>query len=610
MPPKGAPPPGWRPTVKTTKASGNFATETQGGDFRTAGPTAASRSPAVTKIAQNTSSSPPGADSDTASLVEQLKGFGSGSGDGYGAWARAGPSAPDPGAPQDDEEALLDMSATPFSLPSSGGVKFGSLAGAAGAPPGGHRLPGQMPKGGVLEEAAIAEAQREAMEEEEALQDLKELKASRAKREEAARHPTPNWQLPSKLEGEAAQSARAVERAAAQATKRAPSPPKPPVRKRNGPLILDLNSHVVDLCTSWAKSGKIPKFELAGKTDEGVDEFSKVVTDRGELFPSDFSNHGIELILSEPKRFLAQFEVQDELYMALKRDLTITNLRLDGTGIDNQGSDWLAGALMKNKTVQELGFGMNEITDDGLQGLTAALEKNRPLKILHLNGNKIGNEGALAIAEALSRNTCLQELDLSDNLLSDEALEHLAQELDTNCRSAADGESGLVTLKLAGNKFSEAAIEELTTFFHSDGCALQSIVLGEDRVLQKLVVEELLPSKARGRPEPFLVECANKGVVISKRKALRKKDVDFTQDMEDLEIIFKRGFLKKGERRECSIKFGKQKVKIVVKGETLIDTELFAPIRPEDCTWTLSDGELTVTLAKVEPKEWTSLQKE
>jgi HSP20 family molecular chaperone IbpA len=37
--------------------------------------------------------------------------------------------------------------------------------------------------------------------------------------------------------------------------------------------------------------------------------------------------------------------------------------------------------------------------------------------------------------------------------------------------------------------------------------------------------------------------------------------------------------------------------------------ELYDAVRPDDCSWTISKGKITITLEKVNPSRWTVLNK-
>lgn len=81
------------------------------------------------------------------------------------------------------------------------------------------------------------------------------------------------------------------------------------------------------------------------------------------------------------------------------------------------------------------------------------------------------------------------------------------------------------------------------------------------------------------------------------------------QGDDEVEVTFKKEGLQKGDKKEVKVTFGRQKLKVVVKGETLFDGELFAATNADEATWTLSDGILQVTMCKAENSTWSELLK-
>lgn len=81
------------------------------------------------------------------------------------------------------------------------------------------------------------------------------------------------------------------------------------------------------------------------------------------------------------------------------------------------------------------------------------------------------------------------------------------------------------------------------------------------------------------------------------------------QTEDEVEITFKKDELQKSEKKLVKVNFARQRLTVVVKGEALIDAELFGPTRPDECTWTLSDGVLQVNLAKANDDSWVKLVK-
>jgi|Transcript_87894 HSP20 family molecular chaperone IbpA len=81
------------------------------------------------------------------------------------------------------------------------------------------------------------------------------------------------------------------------------------------------------------------------------------------------------------------------------------------------------------------------------------------------------------------------------------------------------------------------------------------------------------------------------------------------QTDDEVEITFKKTGIQKSDKKEVKVAFSRAKIKVEVKGETLLQGDLQSLCTPDDCTWTLGDGELQVTLAKAEGGTWKSLLK-
>lgn len=79
---------------------------------------------------------------------------------------------------------------------------------------------------------------------------------------------------------------------------------------------------------------------------------------------------------------------------------------------------------------------------------------------------------------------------------------------------------------------------------------------------------------------------------------------------DDIEVTFKKEGISKGDKAAVKVSFGRQKLKVELKGEVLLDGALYGTTHPDESTWTLSDGVLQVTLSKASESSWPSLLKE
>lgn len=83
------------------------------------------------------------------------------------------------------------------------------------------------------------------------------------------------------------------------------------------------------------------------------------------------------------------------------------------------------------------------------------------------------------------------------------------------------------------------------------------------------------------------------------------------QQMEDeVEITFKKEGISKDDKKSVKVVFGRQKLRVEVKGEVLLDGALCGTTTPDECTWTLADGVIQVTLSKAAEMTWPALLKE
>merc|ERR1739841_211565 len=80
----------------------------------------------------------------------------------------------------------------------------------------------------------------------------------------------------------------------------------------------------------------------------------------------------------------------------------------------------------------------------------------------------------------------------------------------------------------------------------------------------------------------------------------------WTQSAEEVEVTFKQEGVGKSDKAHVKVTFGRQKLKVMLKGETLIDGGLGGVVDPDECTWTLSDGTVQVTLMKASEDTWNS----
>ncbi|CAE7247263.1 Tnni3k [Symbiodinium pilosum] len=84
-------------------------------------------------------------------------------------------------------------------------------------------------------------------------------------------------------------------------------------------------------------------------------------------------------------------------------------------------------------------------------------------------------------------------------------------------------------------------------------------------------------------------------------------DYSWKQSEDEVEVTFKKDGLQKGDKKYVKVCFGRKRLKVSVKDQVIIDSSLAGNTTTDECTWTLSDGILQVTLAKADADTWPQL---
>lgn len=96
--------------------------------------------------------------------------------------------------------------------------------------------------------------------------------------------------------------------------------------------------------------------------------------------------------------------------------LSLVELDLSDTGIDNDGASYIGELLRNTQTLRILDLGYNDISDTVVIGAGLA---TCPLHKVHLTGNEITDDGVPSLARAILHNRQLIELSLSGNAITD-----------------------------------------------------------------------------------------------------------------------------------------------------------------------------------------------
>lgn len=162
---------------------------------------------------------------------------------------------------------------------------------------------------------------------------------------------------------------------------------------------------------------------------------------------------------------------------ALKENLSLRYLNLDGNKIKQDGAMNLVEILFKNIQLLELNLGNNDINQDGIIGITSILNwNNNTLITLNLDNPvymSIGQETAIHFAKMLQSNRSLEKLSIKKHAFTCEALYIITEHLLENNR--------LRVLDLTANQISFKGCEALAKYLCGEYCVLESLILASNR---------------------------------------------------------------------------------------------------------------------------------
>lgn len=388
------------------------------------------------------------------------------------------------------------------------------------------------------------------------------------------------------------------------------------------PLLLDLKSPTVDVVLKWMKDGKLPGFDLLGRVDEGVANWSQDLLKKQLLTRFDFGNYGMDLDLSDQE--LSRERVA-ELAQALSGDESLTGLHLSRTHLGDEGVELLSKAMSKASALQVLSLSRNGLSEKACAGLANVLKKSTTLKTLDLGGNAIGSAGVAAISGGLMENDFLTDLDLSANGIADEGAECLAAAVEANPHT-------LALLDLSGNKLSEGGAEMLTAAFvassapgrlHLGGGPARPYWSIEGDKSQQFTVRctpgdvRITPGRRNpweppaGRPEPKPVvpqEGPAPAPGAGESDSPIEAEMSFEQEEDELDVCFRSDAILERDRELMSVEITARRLVVRVKEQVLLDAELYSLAEPAESSWTVRDGVLEIYLVKAqEGEEWPRL---
>lgn len=104
----------------------------------------------------------------------------------------------------------------------------------------------------------------------------------------------------------------------------------------------------------------------------------------------------------------------------LKGNYTLRELDLEGNQIGPDAASMLVEQLAENnRTLECINLAWNELGEHGANELADALKKNESITNIRLDGNMIGSGGAISLAKALDYNLTLSSMTLTNNQIED-----------------------------------------------------------------------------------------------------------------------------------------------------------------------------------------------
>ena len=177
-------------------------------------------------------------------------------------------------------------------------------------------------------------------------------------------------------------------------------------------------------------------------TTEAFENYQGSLTDHEFQMSEEFNEKEKHLIAFWDNKFKGKTELSIKcnsigpygaklLVESLKKNQTLTTLRLHITSIGNLGADHFGEFLKSNHTITELDIQSSEIGTPGAMHLSLALRKNETLTDLNLRGNDIGDRGVCYFYENLKKNETLKILNLNGcNISSGYLLDKLYESID------------------------------------------------------------------------------------------------------------------------------------------------------------------------------------
>ncbi|CAF1568788.1 unnamed protein product [Adineta ricciae] len=184
---------------------------------------------------------------------------------------------------------------------------------------------------------------------------------------------------------------------------------------------------------------------------------------------------------------------------ALKNNLTVESLNLDGNQISDYGARYLANVLLNNDTLTELSFKDNPGRICEFVGAVIDIKQDKGSSFLIFNEIGLNDQDIYYLSQALLANTKVRTVSLTDNRIGDQGAQHLANVIESHPTI----QSLLLTNNRIGQKGAESLINALRlsstlTTLRLDGNNIPSNVLArwkQDNDIRRILFGGGLPFK-------------------------------------------------------------------------------------------------------------------
>ncbi|CAF3271599.1 unnamed protein product [Rotaria sp. Silwood2] len=157
----------------------------------------------------------------------------------------------------------------------------------------------------------------------------------------------------------------------------------------------------------------------------------------------------------------------------LSSTITITNLCVANSGMNEEARASLLNNLWKNKTLKTFDISSNKLNNQDMEYIGRFIQNNSVVEEIDLNMCEIDDDGAICLAKFLAESS-LKKLDLTRNSVSDRGCASLLSSIPLT----------LIDLLLGYNKISESSLQTILNFL-TDNRTLRKLTLGNNPICFK-----------------------------------------------------------------------------------------------------------------------------